>query len=360
MNKQNTTQSGSNGKPRKPKQNKNKNKGRNQQSKDKLLIVQTTPAPIAKGVRGSIPDARYTRSKEGHVRVCHSELLGTVSSSGDAFSVVAYSINPGLFNFTSWLANIARNYESYIFKSLKFRYVPACPTTSPGQIYVTVDFDASDPAPLSEKQIAMYQGTKYAAPWNHVEYHCTNKNLHKRSSYFVRTGTPPANQDVVLFDTGNLFVATVGTGTASLGKIWVEYEVELQTPDYLLSPEGLSLSGRINGTDNFATSPSVTGSLPLTFSVNANALTMIANAPYSGNMSLIFGGTGLTVFTAVAIGSADVDLRSQCVNSAGAILNGCITFEFTAPGQGMTIAVTSPTTVTGYNLRVGQYDQSLG
>lgn len=324
----------------------------------KVLLIQNTNAPVSKGVRGAIPDAKFS-AKMGKICVRHSELLGTISSSGDAFNVTQFPINPGLQNFTGWLSNVARNYESYKFKMLRFRYIAACPTTTSGQVYVTVDFDASDPAPLTEAQVSYYQGTRYSAPWNHQEYVCTSQNLSKRSSYYVRSSALAANQDVVLYDTGNLYICTVGTGAASLGKIWVEYEVEFDTPEFRLTPAGTALYGRLNGANDYVTLPTVTGNLPVQVSVLANDLILTSTAPYSGVMAMTVSGTGLTTISAVGSIPGNVSVRSQCVNAAADSINAAITFTFTAPGQTMTLSNTAPTSITGYNLRVGQYDFAL-
>lgn len=337
-----------------------KQQPKKQKKQPKLLVVNTTPAPVAKGVSGSIPNARFSASRGGKVCVRHSELLGTISSTSDAFNVVSFPVNPGLREFTGWLSNIARNYESYRFKNLRFRYVAACPTTVPGQVYVTADFDASDPAPLSEQQISYYQGTKYSAPWNHQEYVCTSSNLSKRKSYYVRSQPLGANQDIVLYDTANLYVATVGTGSNSLGKLWVEYEVELETPELVVTPAGQSLSGRLGNTDDWATNPVVTGNLPLTATASAGVLTLVSTAPYSGIASLSITGTGLTTVGTAALNGAASVIRSQATNAGQTAMSAIIALVFAAPGQTVTMDLGALTTVTGITVRMGQYNSALG
>jgi hypothetical protein len=347
--------------PSKTKKKNNKPKPKKQaKPQQKLLVVQNTPAPVSKGVRGSIPDAKFSATRGGKICVRHSELLGTVSSSSDAFAVTAFPINPGLSNFTGWLSNVAKNYESYRFKKLRFRYIAACPTTVSGQVYVTVDFDASDPVPLTEQQISYYEGTRYSSPWNHQEYVCTASNLSKRKSYYVRSKPLGANQDVVLYDTGNLFVATTGTGSNSLGKLWVEYEVEFETPEFTLTPEGSSLSIRYAGDDNFVDVPSAVGFVPLTPSVAGNVLTLTSTAPYSATVGVSITGTGLSVVATGAAGGSTSLIRNQTVNSGATNISATLAMLFTAPGQTITFSITTPTSVTAYAMRLGQYNAANG
>ncbi len=346
-------------KPNQKKKNVPKNKNKNKMT-PKLLVIQNTPAPVAKGVRGSIPDARYKNSKGGKITVCHAELLATVSSDSDVFNVTSFAVNPGLTPFTGWLASIARNYESYKFKKLRFKYVAACPTTVPGQVYLAADFDASDPVPLTEQAISYFQGTRYSAPWNHQEYQCTQDNLNKRKSYYVRSGSLGANQDVVLYDTANFYVATVGTGNNTLGKLWVEYEVEFSTPEFTQTPSGLALSGRLVGDDNFVDVPAISGNLPLVPTVAGNVLTLTSTAPFSGVIGMGVVGTTLTTVSTVAGTGAASVVRNQAANTAATNLSAVIASIWNAPGQAITYTINSPGGVTSVNMRIGQYSTTLG
>lgn len=333
-------------------QSKPKQQQKKQRRPPQTMVVQMSNAPVSKGTRGRVPSPQIMSGKDGRITVRHAELLGTLSSTSDDFSVLSLSINPGLVGFTGWLSNIAQNYESYRFKQLKFRYVPACSTTTAGQVFLSVDFDSADQPPATESQLSYYQGTRYCSPWDRCEYVCTSANLSKRKSYYVRGGPLPANSDVLLYDTGKFLAASVGTGTASLGKLWVEYEVEFSTPDYPITAAGRSLSGKYSGNDNFATTPAVTGNLPLTATVAANVLTLTALQPYSGVCAFNAVGTGITLL-AVA-GTGGEGLKNSNINSGGTGISATITLQFNA-GQTATFTL-SATTVSAVALRIGQYD----
>jgi len=75
-------------------------------------------------------------SKDGNVRVCHSEYVLKIitSSKGNnslnGLTVCKFFINPGLALFT-WLKQLASNYKNYKFQNIRFNYIPSCPTTTP-------------------------------------------------------------------------------------------------------------------------------------------------------------------------------------------------------------------------------------
>ena len=49
--------------------------------------------------------------------------------------------NPELF---PWLSQISRSYERYSIQSLEVEYIPSCPTTTSGMIYLAYDYDPAD------------------------------------------------------------------------------------------------------------------------------------------------------------------------------------------------------------------------
>ena len=333
-----------------------KQQPRRKRNQSALSTVQVTNAPVSQGISGRAKPGKFKPAKEGRAVLCHSELIGNVVGS-DLFNATLTPINPGLQAFALWLSSMGPNYESYKFRKLTVRYENACSSATDGSVYVGVDFDPSDAAPQTEQQLTSYQDTQFTAPWKRVSYHCSPANLSKRKSYFVRTGTLAAGQDLGLYDTGNIIVATVGTPASTIGKLWVDYEVELMTPDYVITPAGRSFSGKISGVDNMATAPTVVGNLPLTSSVNGNVLTLTSTQSYAGLLGLNLSGTGLTV---VAIGGTGAEsMRQQNVNSAGTQITAVISLLFTAPGQTFTLSITTPTTVSGYACRIGQYDTVL-
>jgi hypothetical protein len=71
--------------------------------------------------------------------MCHHVLLDT-----DATRLFEYFINPANEALFPWLSHIAHSFDTYSFNYLKFRYVPACGTTTVGQLVMAIDYDPTD------------------------------------------------------------------------------------------------------------------------------------------------------------------------------------------------------------------------
>lgn len=202
----------------------------------------------------------------GDVIVSHTEYIADVPGSS-AFNVLSYPVNPGQSSTFPWLSQMASLYESYKFEDLEFQYQNTCGTSVNGLAMLAIDYDASDPAPVDKTQIASYQGYARDAPWKDFVHKSSRQNLNKRDTYFVRTGVLSANQDIKLYDTGNLFQASQGMSDPQItvGELYVKYRVRLMTPQLQNVAVGLSKSGRYTATPS--TNTTVAGSnAPLVFS----------------------------------------------------------------------------------------------
>jgi hypothetical protein len=131
---------------------------------------------------------------------------------------------------------IATRYESYKFKKLNFEYVPRVATSLSGTVILSVDFDANDPGPDTKAEQLTYDGTVCGPVWSGCKYSCTKANMQKFAEKFTRAGIL-TDSDLKTTDVGVLYAAVVGCYnpvgteyTGVLGELWVEYEVELSTP----------------------------------------------------------------------------------------------------------------------------------
>jgi hypothetical protein len=127
---------------------------------------------------------------------------------------------------------VAKNFESYRFRKLKFHYETEAPSSLGGSLVQSVDYDATDAAPLTKQQAMAYRNAVRSAPWEPCCHTSAREDMSKQKTYFVRPGAQPAGTDIKMYDTGNMFVCTqnVTTASAVCGELYVEYEVELLTP----------------------------------------------------------------------------------------------------------------------------------
>lgn len=173
------------------------------------------------------------RNRGSSIVVRHTEYIADISSSTSNFNVNSYSINPGLNASFPWLSNVAANYESYLFKKLHYMYKPICPTNTPGKVILAIDYDAADATPSSKVVINSYESAASCSVWDQVVNRSTTMNMRKFGvQRYVRNTVAPTGTDIKTYDIGKLLVATSNTpNTATtLGELYVEYEIELYTP----------------------------------------------------------------------------------------------------------------------------------
>jgi len=207
------------------------------------------PASIASQQRPYAPRI-FNRTQSGGMRIVHKELVGSVSGTS-AFTVQnALALNPGVAATFPWLSSQANYWEQYKFNRLRFEYVTRCASTQVGSVIMAPDYDAADSNPTSESNMSTYQDSAEDAPWKNIICDLNPKSMHPDGpKKFIRTGN--VSGDVKTYDVGLLFLATTDCGgTPPLGKLWVEYDVELfvpQTSPSAIIPKITSFYRALNG-----------------------------------------------------------------------------------------------------------------
>lgn len=172
-------------------------------------------------------------------RIIHRELISSITGTTN-FSILAantFALNPGLASTFPWLSTQAQGWERYRFDRLRFCYYTRTGSNIPGSVQMIPDYDAADAAPISEQVASSYEDVKEDAPWKDIECELRPSALNALGpSKFVRTGPILVNQDIKTYDAGNFFLATTDGTAVSWGKLWVEYDITLMTPQ--LQPNG--------------------------------------------------------------------------------------------------------------------------
>jgi hypothetical protein len=316
---------------------------------------QRVSAPVAKTlvVKNQPPMIRSVPN--GDCIIVHREYVADVAGS-IAFANTQYPINPGMSATFPWLSKIARNYESYRFRRLRFLYETDAATSAVGTIILTVDYDASDPAPVNKQQAMAYRGAVRSAPWNPCVHTSLKEDLDKRNSYYNRFVSVPAATDIKLYDVGTLNVSTIAqAGSSLIGELYVEYDILLMTPDFVPSEvAGGLVTGQTTQTaaNPFGTNP-ILDVQALGISMNASSVLSFSQLG-TFLLSYIFVGTNITAAPASqpVTGGAAVTLISGMFNAAAtdAIVD-CYVVVSSLPA---TIDITmTATTITSALLYVG-------
>jgi hypothetical protein len=194
----------------------------------------------------------------------------------------------------AWLSSLAQNYESYRFNSLAFVIETQCPTSTAGSIQMAMDFDAADSSPVTKQALMSYHDAVRSPAWGDCRFVADKQDLVKFGSQrFIRSTSLSANQDIKTYDVGNLWVATSGGAGVVAGELYVEYDVELMTPQTGGSSGGLSKvssGGTVSKTAIFGTAATYVGSL---VTATASTLTFANAGHYVINVNPVGTGSGL-------------------------------------------------------------------
>jgi hypothetical protein len=209
-------------------------------------------APASNGYIRTTGNPVIRSTKNGDNFICHREYIMDIAPDtqtvSDVFQlIVAESINPGNSQLFPWLSAIAMRYETYIFRGLRFIYEPQCSTTSPGTVAIVVDYDALDAPPQNKLQMMSYKGAVRSPPWFCSNFTAASSDLQKAKEYYVTNTSQVAGGDARLYNVGNLFLAYEGPAgtTFAAGELYVEYMIELRTPN--MDPFANSGSATLTG-----------------------------------------------------------------------------------------------------------------
>lgn len=219
------------------------------------IRIRRTRAPVATGVtmaRQGRTGYRLRQVSASKMQVVGRSYLGSVDNLNLAATnqciMGCWDVNPSLLG--DRIAVISSTFEKYVFKKIKFTYVPQCSTQTKGSIGMVYERDPSahlacPDAPHYLAQIMSYENAVLTPAWKGAS-NSVGRNKSERELYYI--GGPSGQNDPRHFSQG-LFVA-YGTGldTASqqsLGYIVIDYVLEFDTPSIIPA-----LSGVTNYTKN--------------------------------------------------------------------------------------------------------------
>lgn len=201
--------------------------------------------------RSKIPPQITLKGSSTFIRNTEYVINVTVAALG-AFAVARYGLIPAT---ASWLPGVASNYSKWRWHFLKFIYIPIIPTTTTGQVILSLGYDSLDASATTLVQAAQAYNAVAAPVW--AGYNGTN-DLNKYSpirsvgsvSVLVdstRLGGPSGDAfyrylsltaygalgatDQNVYSPGYLTVATAGGAAANtVGFLFMEYVIELIEP----------------------------------------------------------------------------------------------------------------------------------
>lgn len=186
--------------------------------------------PVATKQNNTTRNPRITPTAKG-VIVKHKEFLTPLTTGSVAQYHYYVRANPGMDTFP-WLSGVARNYETYTPKSVKFYFQSAVPSTQAGSYLMAFDYDASDPTTMAEgvtkSKLASFMGSKTSSLWQSQTLVLDGPALRTYQKRFVRDHNL-VNEDIKLYDFG-VFHMWFNGFAGFVGDLYVEYEFEFHVP----------------------------------------------------------------------------------------------------------------------------------
>jgi len=214
---------------------KKKNRKRNKKAQARLVDAPhlgdvNTVAPVSKS-----KTIVQQGLKAQPFRIKNREYIFNVTGDNSPFQQLArFRINPASQFTFPWLSSIAKNYENYRFHKVVFHYIQRCASTTPGSLMISPDYDAADAAPVSEVVASQNRSTKEFSPWveTKVPLSIEAMNASYKTHYCMSDSRfENSVQDEKTIDCAQVFLLCMDA-FGPLGKLWIEYEVDLITPQY--------------------------------------------------------------------------------------------------------------------------------
>lgn len=171
------------------------------------------------------------------VSITHREFLGDISGS-TGFVTRNYTINPGSQNTFPWLSQIAAQFQSYRLKGMLFEFNSTSAdalnsvNTALGTVIMSSQYNVALPPFVNKAEMEQYEYTVSGRPSRNLT-HCVecDPELQVMPHLFTRNGSLPAGADYQFYDWANFQIATTGMqSVATIGELWVSYEVEFLKP----------------------------------------------------------------------------------------------------------------------------------
>jgi len=265
---------------------------------DKKMMA---PVSIATKRIGAAP--KINNKPNGAVEITHRSFLCPITSNAN-YTTKLFYVNPGLPGTFPWLSKLARRYEEYKFKKLKFEYRSVCATSTSGVVMMSFDYDAADAAPTNKAAQAQTVPNTEVNSWSSNDLVINCDGGYK----YIRPGTLQPNLDVKTYDFGTMCLSSLYGPNIVTGELYVEYTVELRKPT-----DGPATSGRLTFAATAFNAP-----FPATVTV-AGFNPFVGNPANAAELLVTVPGEYLVVITTSGTGISAAPPAPNLVTLTGAI-----------------------------------------
>lgn len=243
--------------------------------------------------------------------VKHREYITDLLSSKPAstFGYRPFTINPGDRYTFPWLYGIARNYQQFKFRRLKFEFKTTSSdalnstNTALGSVIMATQYNVLDEEFENKQAMENFDGAVVTKPSKDlVHYVQVSPGSMPIQELYVRPNEAEiTGSDKRLYDVGTFYIATSGIQEAEvrLGEIWVSYEIELLKPRLAPPPAGTTDDSPVDADEGiYSSSWVIPASIPAWTSAN-----FLSRVIPDENNNLDIGVSGGTItFGSLSVG----------------------------------------------------------
>jgi len=332
------------------------------------------------------PDISQSMGPKGPCRVKHREFLEDVKTTTALIYQVLFNgrLNPGDRGTFPWLSDIARKYEKYIPHMIRLFFASEQSTTEPGSVMLVTEYEATDAPPATKQAFLNCKGAVRCAPWQNCDFIADVKDLKQRSQYYVDSGQltiddiPVAGsqglEDPRLNDIGIFFMAAQNcNANLPLGELWIEYDIELLTPQQGNEPDGCTFyantasptsSPDVIAAAPFGSKPKTSGKLDLNYDTSGGGVNSTWTFRDTGRYfvacdidATAVAGTSFAVAAPVAGGQIPTfvsSMASTSIETTTASNSGTFYFAIDVPESGgrLTLSCSTLTAPSSANMSI--------
>lgn len=281
--------------------------------KEPKAQMASTAVPAAYSMVTHMRKPKSKSGKDGSVVLSHKGLVSSFVGSA-TFNAVNFQVNPGLAGVFPWASQLARSYDKYRFRKLKFQFRSVVPTTSQGVVMMSFDYDTLDTLPTTKFEHAQTTPNVESNVFQSSELVVACDNQFR----FVRQGTI-SNADLKTYDFGQLVISSSYASAVMLGEIYVDYEVELTKPSHGLPVYTKIVCAGSRSAPFTNVSSQVGGAQPAAIN-SATTIKFVRPGEYGLWMTLIGSGIGtpnpVSLASPATAGSATAVMTSTLIDSS--------------------------------------------
>jgi hypothetical protein len=194
-----------------------------------------------------------------------------------------------------WGAHLSTLYERYKILRMSFDYEPNCASTTVGSVILSPSYDAVDGAPETFEDATSKLGAVHGQAWTAMQCNIDPNRVHAQMKMLNTRRADVSGTDIKTYDGGNLHLCVTDCATdgSLIGRLSVEYTIELATPvgatESLLDMVDTNTSG-LSATNLIGDCSDATGSMQTEWDGTTNYI----QVPGEYLVVLRVAGTGLT------------------------------------------------------------------